>query len=243
MIDTHCHLLPGLDDGPPDDAGALELARALVDDEVRMVVCTPHYTRQFPTDHDAAESALAQLRLRLAEAEIPLELVLAAEVGPVFALDAPTEEIARRALAGRFVLVEVTPDSPAPFFDAVGERLAREGLTPVFAHPERSRALQRSLEPLADARGAGAVVQVVAPSLLGRWNETVADTAWRIVDAGLADLLASDAHGIARRRVHLGEAADEVGHRYGHEAARRLTASAPARVVDGLDPHAEGPVS
>ena len=53
---------------------------------------------------------------------------------------------------------------------------------------------------------------------------------------GLADLLASDAHGIARRRVHLGEAAEEVGHRYGHAAARLLTAGAPARVVEGLDP-------
>jgi protein-tyrosine phosphatase len=236
LIDTHCHLLPALDDGPPDDAAALELAQALVDDEVRVVVCTPHYSRLFPTEHAAAEAALERLRSRLDEAGVPLELALAAEVGPVFALDAPTEELARRALAGRFVLVEVTADAPAPFFDSVAERLAREGLTPIFAHPERSRALQRSLDPLADARGAGALVQIVAPSLLGRWNETVASTAWKIVDAGLADLLASDAHGIARRRVHLGEASDEVGHRYGHEAARRLTAAAPARVVEGLDP-------
>ena len=41
MIDTHCHLVPGVDDGPADLVEALELARALVGDGVSAVVCTP----------------------------------------------------------------------------------------------------------------------------------------------------------------------------------------------------------
>ena len=51
MIDTHCHLLPAIDDGPPSTRESLELARQLVDTGVRMVVCTPHFSRRFPTDH------------------------------------------------------------------------------------------------------------------------------------------------------------------------------------------------
>jgi protein-tyrosine phosphatase len=233
VIDTHCHLLPGLDDGPADDDHAVALARALVEDGVSLAVCTPHYSRGFPTDHGAAQATFERLRPRLAAESVPLELALAAEIGPIRALDAPAEELSRRALAGRFLVVEVTPDTPAPFFDSLGARLAREGLTPILAHPERSRALQRSLDPLDEARRAGALVQLVAPSLLGRWGETVARTAWQIADAGLADLLASDAHGVTRRRPHLAEAAGEVASRYGREVARRLTDGNPGQVVRG----------
>jgi protein-tyrosine phosphatase len=236
VIDTHCHVLAGLDDGPAEDGEALELARALVADGVTVAVCTPHYSRGFPTDHADAQAAHERLRSILAAEGVPLELVLAAEVGPVHALDAPVDELARRALAKRFLVVEVTPDTPAPFFASLAARLEPEGLLPVLAHPERSRALQRSLAPLDEARRAGAVAQLVAPSLLGRWSETVARTAWQIVEEGLADLLASDAHGAARRRPHLAEAAGEIGRRFGRSAVRWLTEDNPGRVVRGVEP-------
>ena len=236
MIDTHCHLLPGLDDGPADESEALELARALVGDGILSVVCTPHYSRRFPTTRGAAGAALERLR-DLVEADgLPLQLTLAAEVDPLAAYDTPLDELAQRALAGRFVVVEVTRDVSAPFFADVGARLAEARLRPIFAHPERSSALQRSLAPLAEARAAGALVQVVAPSLLGRWREAVAECAWRIVDEGLADLLGSDAHGTSHRRVHLAEAAGEVALRYGAPTARALTASAPELVLRGVEP-------
>ena len=238
MIDTHCHLLPGLDDGPADEGEALGLARALVADGVRTVVCTPHLSARFPVEHDDASRAAELLRARLDAERIPLALELTAEVDPLAAYDAPLEELTRRALAGRFVLVEVTRDVSAPFFPAIADRLAPAGLAPVFAHPERSRAIQRSPAPLADARAAGAVVQIVAPSLLGRWREAVEECAWRLVEEGLADLLASDAHGVARRRVHLAEAARAVARRHGAAAAEALTQANPASVLAGRYPGA-----
>ncbi len=42
MIDLHCHMLPGIDDGAPDEAASLEMARIAVADGIRMTACTPH---------------------------------------------------------------------------------------------------------------------------------------------------------------------------------------------------------
>ncbi len=234
MIDTHCHLLPGLDDGPRTPAEALELARALAADGVIAVACTPHFSRQFPTPHAEALERLHELRVELDSAAVPLAITLAAEVSPGHVAALPDDELATRAIAGRYLVVEALPDATPSALATLVERATGLGLAPVLAHPERSRAVQRRVAVLDPLRAAGALVQVVAPSLLGRWGEDVAAAAWRLVDTGRADLLASDAHGTRRRRVHLREATALVRRRLGDGVAAQMTEERPARVVRGL---------
>lgn len=233
MIDTHCHLIPGVDDGPAEQTEALELARVLIADGVSEVICTPHYSRFFTYPHEVAADRLASLEEALGLAGLPLALTLAAEVHPALAVSAPVEELRRRSIADRFVVVEVLPDSPGPLFAAAIDRLAETGMTPVFAHPERSRVVQRHPALLDAVRRDGGLVQVVAPSLLGRWGDDVREAAWRLVDTGRADLVGSDAHGARRRRAHLREAADLIEARLGHAVATALTLETPRAVLDG----------
>jgi protein-tyrosine phosphatase len=127
-------------------------------------------------------------------------------------------------------------DSPAGLFRLVTERLSDAELIPIFGHPERSRAVQRHPTLIEAARREGALVQVVAPSLLGRWGRGVATAAWGLVGAGWVDLLGSDAHGTRSRGVHLAEAAELVAARIGEEAASKMTQRTPALVVRGLSP-------
>lgn len=233
MIDTHCHLVHGLDDGPATIGEAVELARAVAADGVTHVLCTPHYTRLWAPEWADVEQHFAMLHHALEEASVPLRLDLAAEVGPGHAVSAPLEELHARAIRGRHLLVEVQPDTPLVFFDAVMERLAEIGLLPVFAHPERSRGLARHPGALDEPRAGGALVQVVAPSLLERWGRGTAETAWRLLDHGRVDLLASDTHGLRRRRPHLREAAGLVAERLGDAVRAELTEARPARILAG----------
>jgi protein-tyrosine phosphatase len=237
MIDTHCHLLPGIDDGPRTVREALQLAQMMVADGISSVLCTPHYSRLFPTHHAAALESHEVLRSGLTAAGIALETAVAAEVSPGYAVSAPIEEIELRSVGDRFVVVEVLPDSAVVLFPTVVERLASRGLVPVFAHPERSRAVHRDLSAVDDARLAGALIQVLAPSVLGRWGADVASAALDLLDTGLVDLLASDAHGAKRRRVHLAEAAELVERRLGSTVVRELTEHAPRRVLAGAEVH------
>ena len=231
MIDTHCHLLHSLDDGPKTEDDSVELARQLAKAGVRAVICTPHFSRRFRTELRPALQRITQLERLLLEAPIALALTLAAEVSPAFAVSEPMEELLPRTMGGRFLLVELEPDTPAAFLGTAIERLAGERLSPVFAHPERCRSVREQPRLLEEARAAGALIQVVAPSLTGRWGKDVGVAAWKLLDAGVVDLLGSDSHRPAETKTHLEVAAAEVEARYGREVLAELTEREPLRLL------------
>jgi protein-tyrosine phosphatase len=233
MIDTHCHLLPGLDDGPATLEGSLELARELVASSVETVVCTPHWSRSFPTRHGDVLVAADRVRDAIQVEDLPLQLVVAAELSDVVAATRPLPEIGERAIAGRSVVVELGPDSLPVQTAAIVNRLRAAGLTTVIAHPERCRAVQEDSSVLDRLRLAGAHVQVVAPSLTGSWGDRVRATAWTLLDTGRADLVASDAHGAATRPCELREAESLVVARLGREHWDDLTWNVPRRLLVG----------
>jgi protein-tyrosine phosphatase len=233
VIDTHCHLLPALDDGPRHEADAVLLARELVAQGVRRVLCTPHYSRLFPTSHSEAQARLHAFEPVLRAAGLELELSLAAEIGPGLAVSAPLEELLARTIDGRFAVIELLGDTSPTAVASIGERFAETGARLVLAHPERCRAVQRHLGVLDPFRADGAVLQVVAPSLLGRWGPDVEATAWHLVDTGRADLLGSDAHSTRRRRPHLSDACELIAERLGDGVVSELTERRPRLVLDG----------
>ena len=112
MIDTHCLLLPALDDGPPHQAEAVLLARELSAQGVRRVLCTPHYSRLFPTSHAEAQERLCAFEPVLRDSGVELELSLAAEIGPGLAVAAPLEELLARTIDRRFAMIELLGDTP-----------------------------------------------------------------------------------------------------------------------------------
>ena len=79
---------------------------------MRKVVCTPHFSRRFPTAHAEAQAALAGLSVLLDEAGIALQLSLAAEIGAATSLSATDAELMARQLASGYILVELEPDTP-----------------------------------------------------------------------------------------------------------------------------------
>jgi protein-tyrosine phosphatase len=232
VIDTHCHLLPHLDDGPASPREALELAQALVDAGVRVVVCTPHYSRRYRTDHDLARGLLESMNGTLARAELPIRAALAAEVSPALAVEAPPGELRRRRLGDRYLLVELESDTPVGLVGIVRERLDDIGLTPVFAHPERCRAVRSQPHVLDSARESGAMVQVVARSLAGGWGKATASAAWHLLESGRVDLLASDAHGARHAGKRLAGVLELITGRLGAGALVRLAEENPAKLLD-----------
>jgi protein-tyrosine phosphatase len=230
MIDTHCHLLWRLDDGPKTAIASMDLARSLVRQGVTTVLCTPHYSARFPTSHDVAGERLEELRRDLAALEIPLHTMLGAEIHFRLALSGPLEEIGERSIGG-FAIVELEGTATAATPVAVHERLAEVGLVPIFAHPERSAAVRGDFSGLDEARAGGALVQVLASSLAHRRGSNVAEGASALLDTGRADLFASDAHGARGTASRLRSILDAMTKRYGADAVDRLTKVRPAEIL------------
>jgi protein-tyrosine phosphatase len=235
VIDLHSHILPGLDDGAPTLENALGIAEAAVADGIRVIAATPHVrAADYPTSPEQMERLVDSLRRDLREAAVPLELLPGGEIAFDMLPDLGDEDLRRFGLAGnpKYLLLE-TPYLGWPlgleesFFE-----LQLRGFTPVLAHPERNGEVQSSPERLAPLVERGTLIQLTAASLDGRLGPGPQNTGLRLLELGLAHLLASDAHAPTLRQIGMSAAALAVGD---DELARWLTEDVPAAIVQNGD--------
>jgi protein-tyrosine phosphatase len=199
-IDLHLHLLPGLDDGAPDEATALAHAARMVDDGIAVATVTPHIgSPYFPVDPLEIPERTAVLQEALDRAGVALSLRAGGEIHPDGAGDLTARQldaVAHGPRGARWVLAEVP-------FAGIDERfmdglvaIGRRGFGAVIAHPERAVGVLHDggLARLRPALEAGAVLQVNACSLMGRQGEEARDAARRLVAGRLAYVIASDGH-------------------------------------------------
>ncbi len=231
MIDLHTHVLPGIDDGPAQIDGSIRLAAAAAAQGVTALAATPHVRDDYPTTAEAMRAGVATVSAALAAAGVEVEVLPGAEIAFDWLHRLGEDELRALALAGgNHLLVEM------PFFgwplDALEQvvRLREAGLTVVLAHPERSVAAQSSPERLAELVRAGALVQVTAGSLVGRFGAAAERAATRFLAAGLVHLVATDAHAAGGRGADLLPALERL-----HDAAlaRWLGTDVPRAVVEG----------
>jgi protein-tyrosine phosphatase len=236
VIDLHCHLLPGIDDGPSTVEESVALAAAAVQDGVQVLASTPHVRHDHP---GVIPGELAgrcdDLRSALGQAGIDLEIVSAGEVDLAWAMSASEEDLRLVTYGGRGtdVLLE-TPYGPLPpnFEERVFELFASRGMRVLLAHPERSMSFQSDAGRLRALIDRGVLVQVTAQSLLRRSGASRSRAVARwLVKEGLAHVIASDAHGDASR-AGLGDAV-EAAARVDRARAGWMVTEAPAAVLAG----------
>jgi protein-tyrosine phosphatase len=205
VIDLHCHLLPGVDDGPPDLEASLALARAAAAAGTRTVVATPHIDHRWGVDPEGVPAAVQRMRAALHEAHIELDVRPGGEVDLSRLADlTPAQRDAVRLGGGPYLLLE-TPhrDLQGAGFATAVAQLRRRGETIVLAHPERSPALRRRPEHVAELVGMGVLCSITSSALLGRFGSAVRDFALRLLREGLVHNVASDAHEPRRRGPEL----------------------------------------
>ena len=231
MIDLHSHILPGLDDGPRDLQGSIELAIELAQHGTTVVAATPHVRDDFPTTPTAMLGALALVREALNSERVDIDVVPGAEVAFDWLHRLEPDTLRSFALAGsNYILVEL------PFYgwpldvEDQMHRLRVAGLTAVLSHPERNSAVQDSVGRIASLVEQGALVQITAGSLLGRFGPRAAQSATSLVSRGLAHMVASDAHRAANARGLVGPAVELLGDA---TLARWLTVDVPGAIVAG----------
>jgi protein-tyrosine phosphatase len=239
VIDLHCHLLPGIDDGPPTLDGSLELARALAADGIEVVAATPHVRDDHPSVVPSELAGrCAELRGALAADGIELEVVLGGELDLARGLEASADELrlVSYGQTGKYLLVETPYAELSSLFEEQLFELELRGFRLLLAHPERNPTFQTDPERLAEIVSRGVLLQVTASSLVQNHRRSrSARLARALVRRGLAHVIASDAHGPHVDRAPISEAV-EVARRLAGRHAESMASETPAAILAGEQP-------
>lgn len=232
MIDLHCHILPGLDDGSRDLDDSVAMARQAAADGIEAVCATPHIRHDHDVRIEEIAGRVGALNARLREEGVPVSILRGGEVAETAVEELSEEELSRVALgSGRWVLLE---PAPGPLSDSLARRvvhLTERGHRALIAHPERHLSADM-FGRLGELIAEGALVQATADFFL---LEQTADGMLTMAEAGLIHILSSDAHSsVAGRPLRLGPAFERLG---AVEALaprlRWMEETAPRAIVEG----------
>jgi protein-tyrosine phosphatase len=234
MIDIHCHLLPGLDDGPDTIEESLQMAEMAIIDGITHVIATPHANDTYPFLPEMVQKRRDEIQARIGN-----RLVLA--TGCDFHLSFENIQDLRKNPAKytlnqkNYLLVEFADFSIPPTIDNTLHELHLSGLRLIVTHPERNALIRANPARLAGWVRQGCRVQVTALSLLGRFGRSAQESAEWLLDHDAIHFIASDAHNASARGrpLLLRDAFNFVVERRGAPVARALFHDNPLAAFEG----------
>jgi protein-tyrosine phosphatase len=232
MVDIHCHILPGIDDGSKSWEMTAEMCHMAAQDGITHIVATPHsndtwaYSRERFTEmlgplHDAGDGKLS--------------FSLGCDFH--FSYDNIQDALAnpRRYTIGdtQYLLIEFSDYGIPPSVQEDVFSLRSNGMIPIITHPERNQPLLNRPEMVLELVEHGCLVQITANSVTGTWGGKSKKMAEWLLHRGAVHVIASDAHNLDRRPPIMSKARDLVAEIVGAEAAEALVTGNPAAIVDG----------
>jgi protein-tyrosine phosphatase len=233
VIDLHCHVLPGIDDGPKTVEDSLAIARAAAAAGTRTVVATSHVSWEYPNRAETIARLVDDLNHRLSGDGLALEIRRGAEIAMTRLPDMSADELSQLTLGGgRWLLVEPPFTLVATGLDVLIAGLRDREYQVVLAHPERCPAFHRDRSMLEQLVDSGVLTSVTAGSLDGRFGRDVRRFSLELVRDRLVHNVASDAHDVASRPPTIAAELQRAGL---GSLAGWLTDGVPRAILDGAD--------
>ena len=233
VIDLHCHIVPGIDDGAGSLGDSVAMARQGAADGIELICATPHIRHDHDVRIDELAGRVEDLNAELAEAGIATRVATGGEVAETAVADCGDDELRRVTLGGggRWILLEPAPGPLSDSLDRAVEELAARGFRSLIAHPERHLTpdLERRLAALIEG---GCLVQATAAHVIA---PDTAPAMRGLAERGLIHVLGSDAHSaIHGRPVELSAGFATLGDVKTIEPHLEwVTRSAPAALIAG----------
>jgi protein-tyrosine phosphatase len=231
VIDLHCHVLPGIDDGPRTIEDSVSLARGAAATGTTTLVATPHVSPRYPNDANTIARLVDTLNARLLDEGVAVRVLTGAEIAITSVVEVPSAQLPRLGLGGGPWLLMEPPFAPiASGLQSVVSDVQRMGHRVLLAHPERCPAFHRDPAMLESLIRGGALSSITAGSLVGRFGEQVRRFAVGLIEAGLAHNVASDAHDHVQRPPGMGAELERAGFA---ALTDWLTLAVPAAILSG----------
>ncbi len=235
LVDLHCHLLAGLDDGPRTDADALEMCRMAYADGTRMAAALAHQNERWSAvTPDVIRGAVGRLAAALHQAGVDLAVVPSAEVtaSPDMVALWDAGRLLSVADRGAYLLVEMPHGLFVNLRPAV-RALRDRGVQIILAHPERQPELLHEPGAIEELIGEGCLVQVSSQSITDPASAADRRALRSWVRRGCVHLLGSDGHSPRKRLPLLATAARQIASWAGPAVADRIASINGATVISG----------
>lgn len=231
MVDIHCHILPELDDGAKDMETAVAMCKMAAEDGIKASVVTPHANDRYPFDPDVVERKIEEVT---AQSGGVLKLLPGCDFHLSYdniqsALADPHRYTINH---GHYLLVEFADFAIPPNIEQVFFQFRTREMIPIVTHPERNPWLLSQKERLFEWVEAGALIQVTAGSLAGRFGKAANELGRWLLDHQMLHFVASDAHNITSRPPVLSIARQKVAHQFGEQAAEMIFEHFPQAVIN-----------
>lgn len=238
MIDLHCHLLPGIDDGPENLAQAIDLARIAVSNGIEKAVLTPHvHPGRYENRLDNISEAVESFGAKLQELNIPLQLGVGGEVrisAEILLMVKQNQIPFVGEMEGKKVmLLELPHGHIPPGTDKMIDWLRLEGIVAMIAHPERNKELLRQPDKICVFLQKGCLLQVTADSVAGKFGPQVKECADYFLENEWVHILASDAHNREHRPPNLESGRAAAEKIVGEVASWEMVRERPWRLAEG----------
>lgn len=244
MIDIHCHILPGIDDGASNFTDSLLMAKQAEAEGIRTIIATPHHQngRYNNVKADIIEMT-AELNAYLQSEKVNIEILPGQETriyGEILE-DYEAGEILPLANISNYLFIELPSNHVPRYTDQLCFDLQMKGLTPVIVHPERNSELIEHPEKLYKLVQNGAATQITAASFTGHFGKKIQKFTFDLIESNLTHFIASDAHNTKKRGFKMEEAYELLKKKYGTDSLYYFMDNAEL-IIDGQDIDKEIPV-
>lgn len=235
MIDLHCHILPGIDDGAENIDASIAMVEKAIDQGITHILCTPHHNNgKYINSKSSIITQVASLQKEIDKRKLPLTLFEGQEVRITGTLidEIKTDNILFTDIEDTYILIEFpTLDIPA-YTEQLFYELRSLNKIPIIVHPERNAKFRENPDLLVPFLDMGCLAQLTAPSYVGIFGKSIQKTAKLMVEHNLVQMVASDAHGVHKRNFYLKEAYKQIRKDFGDKKVEVFLENAK-RVING----------
>jgi protein-tyrosine phosphatase len=218
MIDIHCHILPGVDDGAKDLNDSIAMAKVAVEEGINSIIATPHYNSgKYETNKSQILQDVEELNKALVQHQIPLKILPGQEprIYGEMLEGYHTGQLISLNNTGKYIFVELPSNHVPRYTEKLLFDIQLQGLTPIIVHPERNTEIIENPDILYNLVKKGACTQVTAASLTGHFGKKIKKFSYQLIEANLTHFVASDAHNVTSRSFKMRDAIAELDKEYG----------------------------
>ena len=233
LIDMHCHILPGVDDGSQSMEQTINMIKIAYEDGIRKMIVTPHYhIGRMIADRNKCQKQLAEVRAEIEKLGMDMELYSGNEIYYFSeAMDKVADKQIETLAQSSYVLLEFEPKVDYQRIQRAVNDVAMEGYVPIIAHIERYMCLVDKPDRGKELISQGALLQVNASSVVGKHGKDIQKFIKKLMKKELIAFVASDAHGDTSRRPRLMEAYEYVKKKHGEAYADDVFCNNQLKVI------------